>query len=203
MISETKIHDTFPHSQFFIEGFSTLYRLDRESNGGGILLYVREDIPSKLIAIENKPIQSFFVELNLRHDKWLISCSYNPHKNLIDTHVDALSKYLDLYPSKWEKVLILGDFNAAIEEKYMKCFCDNYNLKSLTKQPTRYKNPDNATCIDLLLTNAPRGFPNTCVLKTGLSDFHLMTLHVMRKSFKKLQPRITNHRSYKNFGAVY
>ena len=41
------------------------------------------------------------------------------------------------------KVLILGDPNAGIEEMHMKCFCDNYNLKSLIKQPTCYKNPDN------------------------------------------------------------
>ena len=39
---------------------------------------------------------------------------------------------------KYEKALILGDFNAGIEEKHMKCFCDNYNLKSLVKQPTYY-----------------------------------------------------------------
>ena len=93
MISETKIDDTFPHSQFFLEGFSTPYRLDRDSNGGGILLYVREDILPNLIAIENKPTESFFVELNLRNDKWLINCSYNPYKNLID----ALSKYLEVF----------------------------------------------------------------------------------------------------------
>ena len=29
--------------------------------------------------------------------------------------------------------------------------------------------------------------------------FHLMTLAVMRKSYKKLQPRIISYRSYKNF----
>ena len=69
MISESKIDNTFSHSQFFIEGFSTPYRLDRDSNGGGFLLYVREDIPSNLIVIENKLIESFFVELNLRNDK--------------------------------------------------------------------------------------------------------------------------------------
>ena len=69
----------------------------------------------------------------MRNDKWLINCSYNPQKNLIENHLDALSKYLDLYFSKYEKVLILGDFNAGIEEKHMKCFCDNYNLKSLIK----------------------------------------------------------------------
>ena len=74
MISKTKIDDTFPHSQFFIEGFSTPYRLGCDSNGGGILLYVREDIPSNLIAIENNPIEHFFVELNLHNDKWL-NCS--------------------------------------------------------------------------------------------------------------------------------
>ena len=33
----------------------------------------------------------------------------------------------------------------------------------------------------------------------GLSDFHLMTLTVMRKSFKKYQPKTVNYRSYKNF----
>ena len=103
-----------------------------------------------------------------------------------------LSKYLDLYSSKYENVLILGDFNADIEEKHVKCFCDNYNLKSLIKQPTCYKNPDNPTCVDQLLTNAPLSFQSTCVLETRLSDFHLMTLTVMRKSFKKLQPRIIN-----------
>ena len=130
MISETKIDDTFPHIQFFIEGFSTPYRLDRDANGGGIYLYVREDIPSNLPAIDCKPIESFFVELNLCNDRWLINCSYNPYKSLIGNHLDALSKYLVLYSSKYEKVLILGEFNAEIEEKHMKCFCDNYNLKS-------------------------------------------------------------------------
>ena len=38
-----------------------------------------------------------------------------------------------------------------------------------------------------------------CIIATGLSDFHLMTLTVMRKSFKKYQPKIINYRSYKNF----
>ena len=134
----------------------------------------------------------------MRNDKCLINCSYNPHKSLIDNHLDALSKYLDLYSSKYEKVLILGDFNADIEGKHMKCFCDNYNRKSLIKQPTCYQNLDNPTFIHLLLTNAPQSFQSRCVLETGLSDFHLMTLTVMRNSFKKLQPRIIKYRSYKN-----
>ena len=68
----------------------------------------------------------------------------------------------------------------------MKCFCDNYNLKSSIRHTTCCKNSDKSTCIDLLLTNAPRSFQSTCVLETGLSDFHLMTVTVMRKSVKKV-----------------
>ena len=52
MISETKIDDSFPVGNFIIEGFSTPYRLDHDSNGGGIMLYVREDISSNLLATE-------------------------------------------------------------------------------------------------------------------------------------------------------
>ena len=60
----------------------------------------------------------------------------------------------------------------------MKAFCDYYNLISLIKQPTCYKNPNNPTCIDLILSNTSRNFQSTCVIETGLSDFHLMTLTV-------------------------
>ena len=81
----------------------------------------------------------------------------------------------------------------------MQSFCESYNLKSLIKQPTCYKNPDKPTCIDLILTNVPRIFQSTCVIQTGLSDFYLMTVTVMRKTFKKLSPRIINYRSYKDF----
>ena len=49
LITETKIDSSFPIAQFQIDGYTTPYRLDRDENGGGILLYVRDDIPSKTI----------------------------------------------------------------------------------------------------------------------------------------------------------
>ena len=45
VISETKIDDSFPNSQFKIEGFGTPFRKDRTENGGDVIIYVREDIP--------------------------------------------------------------------------------------------------------------------------------------------------------------
>ena len=84
MVSKTKIDDSFLVGNFIIEGFSTPYRLDCDSNGGGIVLYLREDIPSNLLATDEKNhIESFYVELNLRSEKWLISYSYNPNETMI------------------------------------------------------------------------------------------------------------------------
>ena len=65
MISETKTDETFPSKQFYIEGFTPPYRLDRNCYGGGILVYVREDIPSKLIEM-NSSVESISIELNSR-----------------------------------------------------------------------------------------------------------------------------------------
>ena len=70
MISETKIYGSFPLGNFLIDGFSKPYRLDCDLLGGGILLYVREGIPINLLEVETKPIESFYVEINLRNDKW-------------------------------------------------------------------------------------------------------------------------------------
>ena len=47
VITETKLDASFPKSQFLIEWYSQPYRMDRNRNGGGVLVYVREDIPSK------------------------------------------------------------------------------------------------------------------------------------------------------------
>ena len=49
VISETKIDSSFPISQFTMTGYSIPFRIDRTSHGGGILLFVRKEIPCKII----------------------------------------------------------------------------------------------------------------------------------------------------------
>ena len=65
LISETKLDDTFPLHQFILEGFTPAYRLHRTMHGGGLMLFVREDIPSKLLP-NIDPSNNIFVEINLR-----------------------------------------------------------------------------------------------------------------------------------------
>ena len=85
MVSETKLDESFPIGQFIIEGVP--YRVGRNANGGGIMLFVREDISSKLLSVENSPAEAFFAEIKLRKKKWFFSCSYNPNKENIQNQL--------------------------------------------------------------------------------------------------------------------
>ena len=137
MISETKLDETFPAAQFSLQRFCDPYRFDCHRNGGGIMLYIREDIPSRLIEkkLRNNS-EYFFVEMNLRKKKWLLCCSYNPHKNSISTHIDFLRRELDLHSSNYKNFVLLGDFTSEMSDKNLKDFFNLYLLKNLIKKPT-------------------------------------------------------------------
>ena len=71
VLVETKLDDTYPTSQFIMGGYSSPFRRDRNRYGGGILIYVREDIPCKILHNHNLPedIEGIFLELNFRKSK--------------------------------------------------------------------------------------------------------------------------------------
>ena len=58
-----------------------------------------------------------------------------------------------------------------------------------------YKNPDRPCCMDLILTNGPPSFQNSCVI----SEFHKMVETIMKRTYRKLEPRIVFYRDFKYF----
>ena len=66
----------------------------------------------------------------------------------MSNYTDALIKMLELHSSKYHKIVFLGNFNVTVDENHVNSFCDSYNLKDLTKQPTCYNNPGKPTSID-------------------------------------------------------
>ena len=66
--------------QYWINGYNSPYRLDWIGKDGDIFVYVREDIPQKLITASLPNAETFFLEINLRKKK---SCSYNPQSQTI------------------------------------------------------------------------------------------------------------------------
>ena len=201
MVSETKTDMSFSTSQFVIQGFVVPFRLDRTNTDGRMLVYVRNDIPSKRqnISYLSSDTECLAIEINLRKTKWLLICSCSPHKNNISNHLMNLSKSIDRNSSRYDKYLCIGDFNSETSEIALRNFCDLYKLKNLVSEPTCFKNPDNPSCTDLFLTNCSRSFQDTQVIETGLSDFHKMNLTFLKMYFTKQKHETLSYRNYKKF----
>ena len=57
-------------------------------------------------------VEGFFTELNLRIKNWLFCCSYNPKYSQISHHLKEIGKDLDVLTSKYDNIILMGDFNA-------------------------------------------------------------------------------------------
>ena len=78
-VTEMKLDDTFLTSQFLVTGFSLPFRLDRNRNGGGIMIFVCDDIPSRVLTKHVFPddTEGLFIVLNFRKTKWLLFGAYH------------------------------------------------------------------------------------------------------------------------------
>ena len=99
-----------------IDGYNT-FRSDRNTNGGSILVYVRDDTPCNLIPMRNSTIEGLFIELNLKK-KWLLCCSYNPHRRFISNHLADIGKNLDL-STNYDNIL-LGDLTLRLRTIFLR-----------------------------------------------------------------------------------
>ena len=199
LISETKIDKTFIDTQFYCEGFSKPYRKDRILGGGGLLLYINEDIPSAQKLGHPNPDDSeiMCVEINLRKQKWLIIGIYRPPSKNLNNFLNHLSRITDFYSSKYDRMIIMGDFNAEPTNEHVQNFCDSFKLFNLVKENTCFKGPPK--CYDLILTNMKHNFMNTKAITTGLSDCHKMTISMMKTEIIKSQPMQLKYRDYTHF----
>ena len=131
------------------------------------MFYVQEDIPPKLLSHDFSSAENFFIKINLYKMKRLINCSCNPHKSNIRKRLDTIRKSLDALSTKYENIVLLGDFSTCVvDDDALQLFWKFYSLYSLIKQSSCFKNPENPSCIDLILTNKPRSFQTKCLKQT-------------------------------------
>ena len=189
-----------PDSQFFIEGFTKPYRLDGDKHGGGILIYIRENIPSKQLSKHNctVTIKGIFIEINLRKTKWLLFRTYHPPSNSDKEYFEQIELALDTY-SNYEKFLLIGDFNAEDTEPCLINFLYQIDAKNLVKEKTCFESVNNPSCVDLFLANSYRSFQNSTAVCTGLSYFHKMTVTVLKTTFHQAKPKEILYRDYRDF----
>lgn len=206
MLQETKLDDSFPLGQFSVPNFK-LYRKDVTSNSGGLMMYVRGDLPQRrrseleVYEAESGRIELLIIELVLNNEKWLC-CSIYKQPDVKDVHIVAiLESLINKCLKECTGFIMMGDFNVDVS-KTNHCLTNVFEIhgvKNIVNTPTCFKNFASPSTIDLVVTNVPKRIKQTVCIDTGLSDFHNMVCFSTRMNVKPLKPKHIIYRSYKNF----
>ena len=163
-----------------------MYRKDRTKTGGGLLLYINENLPRKIINSykfkENSEIILF--KFSVSNKKWLLLSNYRPPSQSNLSFISELNLALKFFSSIYENFVLLGDFNLSTENLNLNNFMGSFDLESLINSPTCYK-VTNPTCIDLILTNKRNHFMKSATFGTDLSDHHKLITTILRKTISK------------------
>ena len=121
-ISEAKIDSSLPNAQFLLSGFHETLRLDINYRSGGLFVYKKTSLPSKILAKFKLHIniQIIIFEINLRKEKWLFVSIYKPQSQ-------SNQYVLDMYFDSQENIVILGDFNLEPSNSSIASFMNNQN----------------------------------------------------------------------------
>ena len=148
-VAETKLDPSFPNSQFSMPGLHEPMRLGITSKRGGMLVYIKPSLPSRIMSNFKLPENILVIpfELNLRKEKWLFCLpvfTNHPYNNKV----------------------VFGEFDLEPTNPVMINFMDSQNFTNLIKNNTCFKG--GGSCIDLILTNRKYCFENTSSNETGI-----------------------------------
>ena len=119
-------------AQFRINGYK-IFRLDRNRLGGGLILYINENIPCKPLQ-EHVHLPKFEVtatEFYQNNQKWLLLGLYKPLNQKTSDFIQNLSLILDLFLKDYDNAILIGDFNLSSDDVPLENFLQACNLTSL------------------------------------------------------------------------
>lgn len=201
ILSETKLDNSYPMTQFQINGYRLLRR-DRTKNGGGLLIYIRDDIPSRhLTHFEPKGLETLCLEFTVGKKKWIMLAAYRPPSSDAVTFCKSMVSTLDLCLQCSDNLILIGDLNCDLLDntrgRPLHDLCEVMDMQNLIKQPTCYK--DTPSLLDVIITNKKDSFTTHGSFDTGLSDFHHCVYATMKCHSPPTQAKWINYRSFKNF----
>ena len=111
VVSETKLSEEFPDSQFFIDGYTfPAYRRDRDKHGGGLIVFTKKDlITTRKKEFESTDLEVICLELTISKRKWIIFSVYRPPgSGNLANFFSELNKCVDMATRKYENIVIMG-----------------------------------------------------------------------------------------------
>ncbi len=200
-VSETKLDESFTSSVFDVTKY-VLYRQDRNSHGGGLLVYIHNGIPHRRrpdLEINIEGFESLIVELHVKAEKWCIVSLYKPPSTkdqLFKKHFEEIATGVLL---KYDVAIFIGDLNFnMLQKNVLHGLCDIFGLDNVIHGPTCFKS-SSATALDVILTNAKSRFYQSLNTDFAESDFHNFISVSTRSHAARKTKKVVVYRSYKHF----
>jgi len=190
-ITETHIDSGFYDAQLFLQSDKVIYRKDRTSKGGGVLVAIDTNIPHTHPCIDSD-CEIVCVNINLIDLNLSLICYYRPPaKNDLDCFFDFIRRVKNLFSSN--HLLLLGDFNMPgidwkdgqhnsirpFQREFLS-FMDDIGLVQIVDSPTHI----GGNILDLIFTDLGSMVTDTEVIQPGISDHFLVTATVLTNIYE-------------------
>ena len=175
-----------------------IYRQDRKSRGGGVLVAINESLQSSIIP---SPDDLEIISVSITHQETIILCTVYIPPNSDSDYLNSLLLYLSSLYISHDHIILVGDFNlpdidwdtltgTSLSSKYFCDFVFQNNLCQLIHTPTHLK----GNILDLILTNNVELISNVEVTppRHSLSSDHYIIsfqLLVSKSVFSREKPR--------------
>ena len=183
-LNETKLDYSIEHQITDINGYKQL-RLDRSRCGGGISIYVKDNLKFLLrkdIPVEN--IELLCIEIQpLKCKSFLFVAWYRPPHDPVCTFQksERVLSYLD---KEGKEIILMGDINCDLSQELEGLSSDSnsrhllnlyqlFSLKQIIKEPTRVT-LSTSTLIDHIATTCTDNVLDSGVHKVALSDHYMV-----------------------------
>lgn len=214
-ITETWIDETFNQSVPQIPGYSSLSKPRIGKKGGGLALYIKNDLKYKVVEFNDSARYSdfefLFIDLTDRQAR--VGVIYRPPNTNIDSFNEQYNSMLHQAASTKKTVIITGDFNINLlnfedhtgTEKFLENSFSNFLHPCITR-PTRIS-PTTSTLIDNIFINNLTQNYLSGIIMSDISD-HLPVFYILNeqnnsakscKVTKKLTKRVINDKNVNRF----
>ena len=156
-LSETWLSPSTTDEVISFPTFQKPYRKDRQDHYGGVIVYVKQNIPCKRRHdLEINGIECIWLELKLKSKTVLFSVIYRPPNSTSDVTND-IERSIDLaVDTNISTILITGDLNLNYLENQgrlkLNSLFNQYNLCQIVQEPTHFTETS-SSLIDLFYTS--------------------------------------------------
>ncbi len=205
-ITETKLNNEYKDA-LYEHLYYKMHRKDKASNSGGMIVWVRSDIPQirlhhREFSEDHKHhIESIVIDLKIRTQSWYLILLYKNPKVPNNVFLPKVKTLYDAATLEAQEVILLGDINIDMQYQNNNMttdICNVYGLSNLITSPTCFKTQEGTLLDPVIVTNKSR-FQNPINVHCGYSDYHNMVGCVTKLKIPPQEPQVIKYRSYKTF----